>query len=292
MHSPQEGVSNVTLYGHQVDDIGPDFVHFKEMSTGWHEHRGDVKPHVHSNLFQIIFLSEGYLKFQSDELNGIIKPGSYVLVPEYVVHGMSYNESSHGAIISISQLLLERMFESNPIQLTYINKLQALRCNHAEACGAEMVRRLGIEALDRDQPRKVVIEAWLTLIFAEMIDWLKLDGRFREHGQGDAGHFSSFMRLIKHTGTIEKSLTDYAEELGIGTTHLNRICKQTVGKRASEVIRDYIIMEAKRYLRFTSHTISEIAYLLAFSNPSYFNRYFKKEVGMTPKTYRLTKGNY
>lgn len=292
MDSIQEGVSNVSLYGHQVDDIGPNFVHFKEMSTGWNEHRGDVKPHVHSNLFQIVFLTKGFLEFHSEKVNGMIKPGSYILIPEYEVHGMSYNEGSHGAIISISQLLLERLFESSPSQLLVINKLQAIRCEHPEACGAEMVRRLGIEMLDRDEPRQQVVEAWLTLVFAEMIDSMHFDGLIKDHGHADAGHFSNFMRLIKHTGTIEKSLTDYAEELGIGTTHLNRICKQTVGKRASEVIRDYIIMEAKRYLRFTSHTISEIAYLLAFSNPSYFNRYFKKEVGMTPKTYRHTKGNY
>ncbi|MBD0286067.1 MAG: AraC family transcriptional regulator, partial [Flavisolibacter sp.] len=50
--------------------------------------------------------------------------------------------------------------------------------------------------------------------------------------------------------------------------------------------RDRILLEAKRLLTNADMTITEIAYDLNFQDNAYFNRFFKKNVGMTPDEFR------
>jgi AraC family transcriptional regulator, transcriptional activator of pobA len=99
-------------------------------------------------------------------------------------------------------------------------------------------------------------------------------------------HYQRFILLIKQTGNQNRNVTAYAHELGITVVHLNRVCRQVVQKSALEVINDLIISEAKNYLLNTGYSISEIAYFLNFNDPAYFNRLFKKLVGVPPGVFR------
>lgn len=47
-----------------------------------------------------------------------------------------------------------------------------------------------------------------------------------------------------------------------------------------------IIMNAKAQLKSTRLPVKEIAFSLGFNNLSFFNKYFRKHVGMTPQEYR------
>ena len=67
---------------------------------------------------------------------------------------------------------------------------------------------------------------------------------------------------------------------------LNNITKTTLGKTASDVINDHIILEAKRFLLATSEQVNQIAYHLGYEDPSYFIRFFKKHTGYTPEAFR------
>lgn len=54
-----------------------------------------------------------------------------------------------------------------------------------------------------------------------------------------------------------------------------------------EIIDGRIVLEAKRLLRYTPMRIKEIATELGFDDPSYFNKFFKKRVGMTPTDFKI-----
>jgi AraC family transcriptional activator of pobA len=51
-------------------------------------------------------------------------------------------------------------------------------------------------------------------------------------------------------------------------------------------LSEFVLNETKRLLLYTDKTISEIAFDLAFTDPSHFVKYFKKAVGCTPKAFR------
>jgi AraC-like DNA-binding protein len=79
---------------------------------------------------------------------------------------------------------------------------------------------------------------------------------------------------------------EYAELLYITPNHLNALCRDLVGKTAGELIRERVLLEAKRLLTNLNITAAEIAYELNFQDNSYFSRFFRKYTGQTPEIFR------
>lgn len=79
---------------------------------------------------------------------------------------------------------------------------------------------------------------------------------------------------------------DYAAMLHISAGHLSEVVKMQSGKPAIKHIHERLTLEARRFLFHTNHSLKEIAFALGFSDPSYFNRFFKRETGQTPSDYR------
>lgn len=100
--------------------------------------------------------------------------------------------------------------------------------------------------------------------------------------------------LKKYLSKIEESYAEYhevsayANMLNISAGHLSEIVKAQSGKPAIAHIHERLILEAKRLLFHTDHSIKEIAFRLGFEDASYFNRFFKRVVGDTPLSYRTT----
>jgi AraC family transcriptional regulator, transcriptional activator of pobA len=95
-----------------------------------------------------------------------------------------------------------------------------------------------------------------------------------------------FRRLIDTHYRSIRLPNDYASLLYITPNHLNALCQDLLGKTGGELIRDRILLEAKRLLTNAKMTVTEIAYDLNFKDNSYFNRFFKKNCGKTPDEFR------
>ncbi|MCF0059252.1 AraC family transcriptional regulator [Dyadobacter sp. CY356] len=97
---------------------------------------------------------------------------------------------------------------------------------------------------------------------------------------------SNFHKLIEKNFVEIRLPGEYAELLNITPNHLNALCKENMGLQAGEVIRNRVVLEAKRLLVNLGLSVSEIAYKLNFNDNSYFTKFFKKEVGMSPEVFR------
>lgn len=84
----------------------------------------------------------------------------------------------------------------------------------------------------------------------------------------------------------ERHAQFYANRLGISLQHLSTTVKQVTGKKVLDLIAYIVIMDAKAQLKSTNQTIQEIAYSLNFPSASFFGKYFKRYVGMTPQEFR------
>lgn len=84
----------------------------------------------------------------------------------------------------------------------------------------------------------------------------------------------------------ERRAQFYATQLGISLQHLSTTVRQVTGKSVLETIAYVIIMDAKAKLKGTDMTIQEIAYSLNFPSASFFGKYFRRYVGMTPLEFR------
>ena len=91
--------------------------------------------------------------------------------------------------------------------------------------------------------------------------------------------------VMKHY-TSNRQTSFYASRLSISPQHLCMIVKQKTGRSVSDIIADMVIMDAKSQLKSTDLTIQEIAYSLNFPNVSFFGKYFKRYVGISPQKFR------
>lgn len=85
-----------------------------------------------------------------------------------------------------------------------------------------------------------------------------------------------------------REVGDYASLLNISAGHLSEVVKTQSGKPAIKHIHERLVMESRRLLFHTNNSLKEIAFDLGFADASYFNRFFKRETGITPAEYRLT----
>ena len=91
--------------------------------------------------------------------------------------------------------------------------------------------------------------------------------------------------LEKHIA-IQKQVSHYTAMMNLSPYQLNEITKTSIGKTASELINEHIILEAKRYLLATTNQIKDIADQLGYEDPSYFIRFFRKHSGYSPEAFR------
>lgn len=96
---------------------------------------------------------------------------------------------------------------------------------------------------------------------------------------------------LKHY-TTEHNIAFYADLLGLTPSYFATCIKKAIGQTPLEVLTQIIIIDAKAQLKGTNQEIKNIAMELGFNNLSFFNKFFRKHVGMTPQEYRGKQYTY
>jgi AraC-like DNA-binding protein len=99
-------------------------------------------------------------------------------------------------------------------------------------------------------------------------------------------HIQKAINYIQKNIYSKITIAELAEHVGVKPEYLSALCKQTLNCTMSQYISERKIDEAKKLLRFTDKSLSEIATLLCFSSQSHFQTHFKKVRGITPMEYR------
>ena len=108
----------------------------------------------------------------------------------------------------------------------------------------------------------------------------------KENSQLPNTHFQRFLEVLHSSEVKYQTVEYYANELCISPKHLTAICKKISGKTASEWIREQVLEEIRYYLNNTDLSIKQVCDRVGFSNTSFFGRFVKEHLGMTPMQYR------
>lgn len=98
--------------------------------------------------------------------------------------------------------------------------------------------------------------------------------------------FKRFIELLAINKGKERSVNRYAGLLCVTPKYLSTVSKKKSGKTALEWIHKYAIEEIIRQLKYTDKTIKEIADGLDFPNLSFFGKFVKSHLGMSPTEFR------
>ncbi|NAS31753.1 helix-turn-helix domain-containing protein [Flavobacteriaceae bacterium R38] len=98
--------------------------------------------------------------------------------------------------------------------------------------------------------------------------------------------YKDFRLLVNQNYNTIHSVTDYANRLGISPKSLTKHFHRIGAPSPSELIKNRIVLEAKRLLLYSELTIKQTAHSLGFDDPAYFTRFFTKATQKSPVQFR------
>lgn len=98
--------------------------------------------------------------------------------------------------------------------------------------------------------------------------------------------FHRFMELINKNNGRLHTVAYFADQLNVTPKYLSQVVKQICGITPLKFIHYSTIREIKHQLRYTDHSIKEISATMGFPNISFFGKFFKNNVGVSPLQYR------
>lgn len=253
-------------------------------------HKNLALPHKHT-FFHVVLFTEGNGTHAIDFTTFAVKPFQiYFMVPGQV-HSWSFEGEVDGYIINFSVpffqgfLLRPDYLEEFPffdgttdhsvIDLPQSSLSQIVQLFEAIIHESEMNANAGL-----DMVKTLMLQLFI------LISRLGSRGMAKSTSSYNYTLLKSFQKLVEKSYAELKLPKEYAELLYITPNHLNAICKDMLGIPAGEVIRNRVILEAKRLLINRDHPITSIAYGLNFADNSYFTKFFKKYTGITPEEFR------
>lgn len=95
-----------------------------------------------------------------------------------------------------------------------------------------------------------------------------------------------FKELLYENFMHRRDVKFYADSLAVSENYLNRCVNQVTDKAPKQHINEVVIYHSKVLLQDFSKDISQVAFELNFSDPSYFGRLFRQLTKLTPSGYR------
>ncbi|WEX10495.1 helix-turn-helix domain-containing protein [Chelativorans sp. AA-79] len=276
------------LYGEDRYPDEADWLHWETITSRSRLYGFRIAPHRHEQFFQILFLRSGNARAAIDGETFDLGPVSLVTVPSLCVHGYDFSEDVDGVVLTFFERDIRNLLTEIP-EMGYLF-LRASVISAGEDEARELhnaIHGLVLECGSRVPGRSAAIRARITLL---LLTILRLGMTTASHDEGRAGRSAQLARafhaLVERRYRETRSVPCYAGELGITPTHLNRVCRQVLGQSALSVIERRIVLEAKRYLQFSTLSVKEIGILLGYPDPAYFSRFFRRAAGYPPSRLR------
>jgi AraC family transcriptional activator of pobA len=286
------------LYGDPPDDQAFDFIHVETISSRSSVHDWTIRAHRHRNLFQILVIERGGGEMAYEATTMDFAAPCALLVPATIAHGFRFRpEVTDGWVITFTEDVAEAIGDRRGEALA---RLKALASEPVVPMAEEEGLRLARLAAELHEERFLARAGWriamrgLLALIAVAVARIAA-ARVREGADGVApeptrGTVEALRKLVEEHFHKERQLAFYADKLAMTVDRLNDHVRRATGVTAGHLIRQRVLTEAKRQLVFTNQPIHEIAYELAFSDPSHFARFFRRQTGTTPHEFRAARG--
>lgn len=285
---PDGPVPAYALYGETREDPVLDLMHCESIPARSRLHDWRIRPHRHPGLFQMLYMRRGSAAAEVDGRALRLVAPVVVSMPAAAVHGYAFSRDADGWVVTMPDAAMRGIVAdvvglAACLEVPRVVELRADDGAAFERLVAGVAEEFGRHGADRG----CAIRGYLALILVQL-------GRAVQAG-GEAGpapsnrravHLRRFRAAVERDFRDGRSIRDYAAELGLTPVHLNRLCREALGRSALQVVHDRRLLEAKRQLLYTSMTVTEIAYALGYASPAYFSRFFAHRVGRPPSAFR------
>lgn len=287
-------IPNYDLYGDtsRIEDSGAfnfEWIPQRSALYNWLIH-----PHRHDAFLQVLYLTQGQVDVQIEQLNQTLHAPCVIVIPAGHVHGLRFSQDTLGPVVTAMQKPLESAAALMMPSLLDTIRTPRLLSLHAEMRYSDQLMPL-IQALEQEAriPAAGQVAAATSLLLALLVQVHRIsqlsasaNPAVHQSLSRKARQIEKFRSLLDKHFRTEHSLQAYADQVGVSVGQLSRLCREVLGQSSLQVLNKRLIQEAQRELIYTSLPIKQLAGELGFEDDAYFSRFFRKHTGMTPKTYR------
>jgi len=263
---------------HSLEDFSKQFRHLKAT------HRHD--------FYSVIIFEKGAGVHAIDFVNYHIQPNRIFLINYGQVHSWIKLKDARGYIINFTKEFYNLIYTgNNKIKSDLINSEITPYIDIDETTMSEWNQLAELIKNEYQAEKREYKELICIYLKAILLKYRRNHNSCTSEGTINKSDrktvlIQQFNELVNLKFKQWKFPKQYAEELHITSNYLNMIVKKSLGWSAGYIIRERILLEAKRLLQSTDLTVAEIGIELGFTDKSNFNKYFKGYVNITPENYR------
>lgn len=272
------------LYGEESAKEQDFWLHCETIYSRSSIYRFEIDIHRHDSLLQILYISDGEGDAALDGKTYAITPPAAIVVPAQFNHGFRFSRAIDGVIVTVLPAALPVATRTH-LHNTYPCPMLIGLGEHPDAAHIHAtMSKIEREYAGARPIRNALLESYL----ATVLLLLTPDTNPASPPQGQDGvRMEKLLSLIARHFRQQQRAEFYADQLGLSTTHLNRITKAQSGKTLQQLIAQRQVETAKQELIFSHGSVQAIALHLGFNDPAYFSRFFMRETGMTPRAWRI-----
>ncbi|MCF0199032.1 MAG: helix-turn-helix domain-containing protein [Bacteroidaceae bacterium] len=250
--------------------------------------------HVHP-FYEVVWFEEGEGTHTVDFTEYPVVPGAVFFIAPGQIHSFDQHTSAKGYVLKICNGLLGNEGGTNDgslLKYNVFNAYDATPCIHIDETVSNHLKTIinAIESELRESDSIGHTEYLRSLVKMLLIQF---ERNYRPETEklftpSKVSHkaFLSFRRALEHHFRNMHSVKEYAALLNVTTKTLSNYVAECSTYTPLEIINNRITLEAKRLLRYSDYMIKEVAFELGFDDPSYFVKFFKRQVGCSPAEYR------
>ena len=242
-----------------------------------------TSPHKHDDYYELIFLTEGEGFHWIETEKYMVSPPEFYFLKPGQLHYWQFTSIPKGFVVLFKTEFFDALKETDVISL-YRQLTEKFRVPVPENYNPETIlNELLQEYTGNSVYSTYVIHGYLRVLFAKMMQLAEI--KSQESNVPVTTHEKFQDLLVKECPRLHR-VNEFAYLLNTTPQNLNAACRKHSGKSASDLITSQLLLEAKRYILHTENTINEIAFILSFTDPSNFVKFFKKHENLTPVQFR------
>lgn len=252
---------------------------------------------LQTDMLSIIICTKGKLKGDLNSETFTAEKSDMIVCPPHVfLDNYMITPDFSAKIIGLSYDALQRMLRINKNIWDMMVYLSRQPVYHLSEKDEELMNNFysllhfklqQTESTYHRDVMQALFQAFFYNIFELLSPMIQLkSGQNNAHvRQGDL-LLQRFLKLLADSQGTVRSVTIFAQKLCISAKYLSTVCKANSGKTALEWIHEYTLEVITQQLKYSDRTIKEIAYNLKFPNSSFFGKFVKAKLGVSPMRYR------
>ena len=219
----------------------------------------------------------------------------FVCHPHVVLSNLMISPDFECKVMCLSDRLLYSILQSQMLIWNNMLYKQHYRIIDIPADRFGPYNELRYQWLNEDNPfKREILVSLLRVALLELCHQLMSKDKDQKAGEDllQEGNsrmetlFHQFLKNIARRRIKKLSVSEYAEELCISPKYLSTVCRTVSGKSPTEWISEYVVEDIIHYLKNTKLTASQIGIELGFPNASFFGKYVREHLGMSPNEFR------